>query len=98
MAAVGRDAVDGALVTLQLSQSSQGVRVPQLEHPSSAAAQQGRRPGDDAERADPVSVGVGDLLLETSSSRDPAGMTTITRAPNFVTVPAAGLCGPGPTS
>lgn len=78
MAAVGRDAVDGALVTLQLPQSSEGVRVPQLEHPSSAAAQQGRGPGDDAERADPVSVGVGDLLLETSLSRDRAEMTTIT--------------------
>lgn len=97
MAAVGRDAVDGALVTLQLPQSTEGVRVPQLEHPSSAAAQQDRGPGDHAERADPVSVGVGDLLLEKSLSCDGAEVTAMTRELNF-SVPAAGLCGPGPTS
>lgn len=64
MAAVGRDAVDGALVTLQLPQSPQRVRVPQLEHPTSAAAQQGRGPGDDTQCTHPVTVGVRDLLLE----------------------------------
>lgn len=62
VAAVGGDAVDGALVTFHLAQSPQRVRVPQLEHPAPAAAQQdgGRR--DHAQRAHPVPVGVGDLL------------------------------------
>ncbi len=64
MAAVGRDAVDGALVTLQLSQSPQCVRVPQFEHPTSAAAQQGRGPRDDTQSTHPVTVCVRDLLLE----------------------------------
>lgn len=64
MAAVGGDAVDGALVALQLSQGAECVRVPQLEHPASAAAQQGRRAGDDAQRTHPVPVGVGDLLWD----------------------------------
>lgn len=64
VAAVGGDAVDGTLVTLQLPQSPQSVRVPQLEHPASAAAQQGRRAGDDAQSTDPVTMGVRDLLSE----------------------------------
>jgi len=64
VAAVGGDAVDGALVALQLAEGPQRVRVPQLEHPSPAAAQQGRGPGDHAQRAHPVAVGVRDLLLE----------------------------------
>lgn len=63
MAAVGRDAVDGALVTLQLPQSPQSVCVPQLEHPTSAAAQQGWGPRDNTQRTHPVTVGVRDLLL-----------------------------------
>lgn len=63
MAAVRRDAVDGALVTFQLPQSPQCVCVPQLEHAASAAAQQGRRPGDDTQRTNPVTVSVRDLLL-----------------------------------
>lgn len=64
MAAVGGDAVDGALVTLQLPQSPERVGVPQLEHPASAAAQQGRRPWYDAQCTNPVTVGVRNLLLE----------------------------------
>lgn len=63
MAAVGGDAVDGALVTLHLAQRPQRVRVPQLEHPASAAAQQDWGGGDHAQRAHPVPVGVGDLLV-----------------------------------
>lgn len=69
VAAVGGDPVDGALMTLQLPQSPQRVRVPQLEHPSPAATQQGRRAGHDAQRADPVTVGVGDLLSERRVER-----------------------------
>lgn len=64
VAAVGADAVNGALVTLQLAQSPQRVRVPQFEHPASAAAQQHRGPRDHAQRAHPVTVGVGDLLVD----------------------------------
>lgn len=64
MAAVGRDAVDGALVALQLSKSPQCVRVPQLEHPTSAATQQSRRPGNHSQCTNPVTVGIWDLLLE----------------------------------
>lgn len=67
MAAVGGDAVDGALVTLQLAQRPQSVCVPQLEHPASAAAQQDRGPGDYTQRAHPVTVGVGDLLVERTN-------------------------------
>lgn len=63
MAAVGRDAVNGALVTLELPQGPQRVRVPQLEHPASAAAEQGRGAGDDAQRTHPVAVSVWDLLM-----------------------------------
>lgn len=63
VAAVGGDAVDGALVTLHLAQRPQRVRVPQLEHPASAAAQQDWGGGDHAQRAHPVPVGVGDLLV-----------------------------------
>lgn len=62
VAAVGGDAVDGTLVSLQLPERPQGVRVPQLENPGSAAAQQRRRPGHHAQRTHPVPVGVGDLL------------------------------------
>lgn len=64
MAAVGGDAVDGALMALQLSQGAECVRVPQLEHPASAAAQQGWRAGDDAQCTHPVPVCVGDLLWD----------------------------------
>lgn len=64
VAAVDSDAVDGALVALQLSQSPQCVCVPQLEHPPSAAAQQGRGPGDDPQRTHPVPVSVGHLLAD----------------------------------
>lgn len=64
MAAVGGDAVDGALVTLQLPQSRERVAVPQLEHPASAAAEQSRRPGDDAQRTNPVTVGARHLLSD----------------------------------
>lgn len=63
MAAVGGDAVDWALVTFQLPQSPQCAGVPQLEHPSSAAAQQSRGPRDDTQRTNPVTMGVRDLLL-----------------------------------
>lgn len=67
MAAVGGDAVDGALVTSDLAQSPQRVRVPQLEHAASAATQQDRGGGDHAQRTHPVPVGVGDLLLGINS-------------------------------
>ena len=63
MAAVGGDAVDGALVTLELPQGPQGVCVPQLEHAAPAAAEQGRGARDDAQRAHPVAVSVWDLLI-----------------------------------
>lgn len=62
MAAVGGDAVNGALMTLQLPQGPQGVRVPQLEHATSAAAEQGRGSGDHTQSTNPVAVSVGDLL------------------------------------
>ena len=64
MAAVGSDAVDGAVMTLELPQSPQCVRVPELEHPTSAAAQQGRGAGDDAQRTHPVTVSIRDLLMD----------------------------------
>lgn len=70
MAAVGGDAGDGALVALQLPQGPQRVGVPQLQHAAPAAAQQHRGPGDHAQRTHPVTVGVGDLLLERSSSTE----------------------------
>ena len=64
MAAVARDGVDGAVVTLELPDGPQSVRVPKLEHPASAAAQQSRGAGDHAQCAHPVTVGVRDLLME----------------------------------
>ena len=63
MAAVARDGVNGAVMTLELPEGPESVRVPQLEHPASAAAQQGRRAGDHAQRTHPVTVGVRDLLM-----------------------------------
>lgn len=67
MAAVGGDAVDGALVTPQLAQSPQRICMPQLEHPASAATQQDRGPRDHAQGTHPVAVGIGDLLLDRTS-------------------------------
>lgn len=62
VAAVCSDAVYGALMTLELPQRPQCVCVPELEHPSSAATQQGREAGDDAEGANPVTMSIWDLL------------------------------------
>lgn len=64
MAAVDSDAVDGALVALQLSQSPQCVCVPELEHPPPAATQQCRGPGYHPQRTNPVPVSVGHLLKD----------------------------------
>lgn len=65
MAAVCSDAVNGALMTLELPQRPQCVCVPELEHSSSAATQEGREAGDNAQGANPVTVSVWDLLLTT---------------------------------
>lgn len=65
MATVGRDAVDGALVTLHFPQGAQRVRVPQLENAAPASAQQGRRTGDHSQRTDPVPVGIRYLLSDS---------------------------------
>lgn len=78
MAAVGGDAVDGALVALELSQGAECVRVPQLEHPASAAAQQGRRAGDDAQRTNPVPVCVGDLLGDRRKKKNRVNLSVKT--------------------
>lgn len=96
MAAVGGDAVDGALVTPQLAQRPQRVCVPQLEHPAPAATQQDRGPRDHAQGTHPVAVGVGDLLLDRVKSFIPEAEQNL--PPGLPSVPAAGLYGPGPTS
>lgn len=63
MAGVCGDAVDGAVMTLELAQASQSVRVPQFKHPSSTAAQESWGAGDHPQGAHPVAVGVRDLLV-----------------------------------
>lgn len=63
-AAVSGDAVDGALVSPEFSERTQRVRVPELQHTTSTAAQQGRRTWYDAQRAHPVPMSVRDLLLK----------------------------------
>lgn len=112
MAAVGGDAVDGALVTFHLAQSPQRVCVPQLEHPASAAAQQDRGRGHHAQRTHPVTVGVRDLLLGRTNDKQSvktvrfhlSRLLIITDSiisegqRDLQSAPAAGLYGPGPTS
>lgn len=102
VAAVGGDAVDGALVALQLAQGPQRVCVPQLQHPAPAATQQHRGRGDHAQRAHPVTVGVGDLLLGRSNRKQSVKVASFRLSRPLMSdlqpVPAAGLCGPGPTS
>lgn len=64
MAAVGGDAVDGALVSLEFTQGPERVCVPQFEHTSSAATKKSRRTWDDAQRTHPVTVSVWNLLMK----------------------------------
>lgn len=59
VAAVGGDAVDGALVALEFPQGPQCVCVPKLEHPSSTATKQGRRARHHTQGTHPVTVGIG---------------------------------------
>lgn len=63
VAAIGGDAIDGALVALEFPKGPQCVCMPQLEHPSSTAAQQGRRARHHTQGTHPVTMGVGHLLL-----------------------------------
>lgn len=65
--AVGGDGINGALMSSDLPEGRQRVRVPQLEHPPSATAQQGRAAGHQAQRTHPVAVGVWHLLRETGT-------------------------------
>lgn len=62
MTAVGRDAVDGALVTSDLPERTQRVRVPEFENSSPTATQQdgGRR--HDSQSTNPITMSVGYLL------------------------------------
>lgn len=62
MTAVGRDAVDGALVASEFSQRTQGVRVPEFENSSPTAAQQDGRRRHDSQSTNPVTMSIGYLL------------------------------------
>ncbi len=62
MAAVGWDAVDGALVASEFSEWTQGVRVPEFENSSSTAAEQHGRRRHDPQSTNPVTMSVGYLL------------------------------------
>lgn len=62
MTAVGRDAVDGAVVASEFSQWTQGVRVPEFENSSPTATQQDRRCRHDSQSTNPVTMSIGYLL------------------------------------